>query len=174
MISYLFGETLGHHIINLPFAVVNILFFSVSQARRPERKSYPMMKTTPIERKKLCCRCCYGRRRQRRRQQQHRRQRYSTLHGLRSHLLRCEINTQSNWCLLDNSLLQAYLPFEDGNASSGEFTRSGTFLGHNWPECHLGSNVVLGGDFDVDFRETLLDTFCHKNDIVHVVKHANC
>ena len=44
---------------------------------------------------------------------------------------------------------------------------------------HLDINVILGGDFNVDFSRkglhtTLLDKFCQENDIVPVLKHVSC
>ena len=75
-------------------------------------------------------------------------------------------------------LINAYLPFEDGNAWTDEFTGE-LFIIADLIGRHPDFNVILGGDFIVELSRdrlhtSLLDTFCQETDICPCFKHAHC
>ena len=75
-------------------------------------------------------------------------------------------------------LINVYLPFEDGNAWTDEYTSDLSII-EDLIGRHSYFNVILDGNVNAGFTKdrlvlTLLDKCCQENDIVPVLKHANC
>ena len=78
---------------------------------------------------------------------------------------------------LKSLCISVYIPFEHNDSSWEEFQYQLAVIDalcEQYPDCQ----VVLGGDFDVDFMRNwshteLLNDFCTRGNMIPVIRHAN-